>query len=189
MENTEVAVIRPATFSASGKNAYYMDGCKVVGGRPAYAACISKIEARKSGKLGASWSDCSTAIGHKDCPAQEMRQRELLEGKAIYFIDRDELLAQIEEREAVEMERVGKLIEDNGEPVKKTRQRTAPAPKAGFIDPLGGSYAAAINRALEEEGKTASVTKPVAPVVVANVAKAGMSMAEIARAALAQATV
>lgn len=108
----------PVEASESGDNAFYMNGCDAVGGRPNYAACLAKCAARKKGRLSELYSECSAAIGGKRCPALEMRKQEIAAGKALYFISRPKLKAFNQYRRRMEVEAWTQLSQ-NGKRIRK----------------------------------------------------------------------
>lgn len=183
-------------ISESGTNAYYLDGCPVTGHRPAYCACLKKIADRRFGRLDAQYAECSAAIGRKECKAQKMRERELKEGAALFYVNRKKLGEFFARQEKEGAERIvaprhGRKSEYRPSiPVAASQQNHTPAP-APAVESDG--YAAAINRAIAEEFKKSAVpTKPQAPVETGAVRlkaptpvvpamKAGMSLLEIAR--------
>lgn len=193
MTNEINTTIHPLSASAGGSNAYNLDNCDVVGHRPPYASCLFKIgewQAKRLGTAGAV-GQCGVSMGRNECPAQLMRKEETLAGKSIYFIDRKSIRAQNEARDSANAYSAAAMLRDEAE--KKGKQRrtsTAPVVAPSLVEmietPAAGDYAAAINRALSE---TPSAPPPKPTAVVANVARAGMSMVEIARAAMAQASV
>jgi hypothetical protein len=71
----------------SGRNAYHIR-CDVVGHARPYAVCAHLCELRKKGELNEIYSECSTAIGKKVCPALAMLEEEKTQNAAIYFIER-----------------------------------------------------------------------------------------------------
>lgn len=80
--------IRPFTQSADGRANAYFHRCVRVGHCRPYAACLSLVSAAESGPLSSNYSDCSTAIRGRECPALAMREEERLAGRAIYFAER-----------------------------------------------------------------------------------------------------
>lgn len=201
MEQLE-QLIRGAEASEGGDNAFYLASCMHVQHRPAYAACLCKIEDRKKGRLE-GMPECSAAIGRKDCPALPMRQEEILAGKAIYFVSRKELQAQAQAAAAARGHVFAQMAEQGRDwapsKTKRPKVTAAPAAPAPSID-----YAAAINKAMSaataaaaaakapELGSTAeSATRPAveSKSVSADLAAqavsstAGLSMLEIARRA------
>lgn len=195
-------LIRGAEASEGGDNAFYLASCMHVQHRPAYAACLCKIEDRKKGRLE-GMPECSAAIGRKDCPALPMRQEEILAGKAIYFVSRKELQAQAQAAAAARGHVFAQMAEQGRDwapsKTKRPKVTAAPAAPAPSID-----YAAAINKAMSaataaaaaakapELGSTAeSATRPAveSKSVSADLAAqavsstAGLSMLEIARRA------
>jgi hypothetical protein len=179
--------IYPAEASEQGCNAYYLPGCDIAGHRPAYAACLKKISDRKNGRLTTSLSECSAAIGKKQCPAQRMRKEEIVEGRAIYFVNRNKLRSFMQYQTEMEQQRWASMSFDKGEKKSKPRVVAEPpkapptAPKH-FLDMNTGSYADAINAALKPtEPAAAPALKPVQPASPVATAPAGLSMMERAR--------
>lgn len=186
--------IYPAAASAGAWNAFYMSNCDVVGHRPAYCICVNKIQAmERDGKLPTGMS-CEREIRHRECPALEMREQEVLADKAIYFVNRNKLQEFNRERERVEREKLleerQKAREANGKKSSRPAPTAAPAPTTAAPDT--GSYADAINAAMREATKPpAPPPKPVEPPAQqppAQVApKAGLSLLELARQKMAAA--
>jgi hypothetical protein len=164
--------IYPVDASKQGGNACYVDTCQVVGSRPAYAACLSRIQLRADGKSLPSQPECATAINRGECPAQAMRKEEIDAGQAIYFINRRKLREFIDLREG---NTAREVIAEAVNWVKAKVKPKAPPPAAPkhFLDSDVGDYAAALNTA---------INKPSAPPAEA---KSGMSLLELARASLA----
>lgn len=189
-EQFEDNEIYPAEASEQGCNSYYLPGCDIAGHRPAYAACLKKIADRKNGRLTTSLSECSAAIGKKECPAQRMRKEELVEGKAIYFINRNKLRSFMQYQSEMEQQRWASMSFGKDDKKKAPKMRVvaespkAPPPPKHFLDMNTGSYADAINAALKPVAPepVAPATPPVqqnqAPVAPI---QAGMSLLEMAR--------
>lgn len=78
----------PVEASSDGKqNAYYVH-CAAVGHARAYASCLQLCANREDSRLNSIYSTCSGMISKRDCPAIEMRHKELEAGHAIYFYPR-----------------------------------------------------------------------------------------------------
>lgn len=190
-EQFEDIEIYPAEASEQGINAYYLDNCEHVGHRPAYCACLKKVADRKNGRLASHLSDCSAAIGRKDCRAAKMRKEELAEGRAIYFINRLKLRSFMQYQSEMEQQRWASMSFGKDDKKKAPKPRmVAEAPKAPpaepkhFLDMNTGSYADAINAALKPVApEPAALALKPAPQPQAPVApiKAGMSLLEMAR--------
>lgn len=90
--------IIPLASSKKGCNAYYCEFCPHVGNRPSYAACLNRIDKVNADQLAGVDSVCVVAIQRGYCEALEMREREMHEGKALYFIDRAEIQKDIQAR-------------------------------------------------------------------------------------------
>lgn len=73
--------------SFSGTNSYY-HYCDVYGGRASYCVCLHTIAAVGAGRITLS-TGCQDAIMKKTCPALFMRAKEIKEGRALYFLDRN----------------------------------------------------------------------------------------------------
>ena len=129
-------------------------------------------------------------IGRNTCPVIKMRREEIVNGKAIYFIDREKLKAANAMREqAVKApDYSSKSPKRKGQatafyqPTKQPEQVEAPAEKeADLFDNSG--YAAAINSAIKTEVKKAveMESAPTPPTPTAQPAKSGLSLIEMAR--------
>lgn len=194
-EQFEDIEIYPAEASEQGCNAFYLPGCEVVGHRPAYAACLKKIADRKEGRLITNLSECSAAIGKKECQAQRMRKEELVEGRALYFVNRKKLQSFQQYQTEMEQQRFASM--PSGKDDKKKLKRptpvqtpAAPPEPKHFLDISTGSYADAINAAIKLTEPAAPALKPVEqpkPTPAAPV-KAGMSLLEMARLQMAAKT-
>lgn len=191
-EQFEDIEIYPAEASEQGCNAFYLDSCEHVGHRPAYAACLKKVELRKHGRLDISYSDCSAAIGKKECRAMKMRKEELAEGRALYFINRNKLRSFQQYQAEMEQQRFAAM--SFGKTDKKgpkarpepVAPKIEPAKPQHFLDMNTGSYADAINAAIKPKEPAEPAPKSVqqTPAPVAPV-KAGMSLLEMARLQMA----
>lgn len=203
MEQQMEQLIRGADASAGGDNAYYLDYCIHVQHRPAYAACICKLQDRKKGRLD-GFPECSAAIGRKDCPAAAMRREEELADKAIYFVSRAELQKQMRAAAEARGAVFAKMAEQGRDwtPSRTKRVKTTATPAAPSVSV---DYAAAINKAMSSAA-AASAAAAKAPELAstvqsatnpavefksvsadlkapANSSTAGLSMLEIARRA------
>lgn len=83
--------------SFSGENAYYFD-CEIIGHRPSYFVCLHKMKRREQGPLPDPHQACCAAIGNRQCPATHMREKELLEARSIYFVQRKRFEDMIPDR-------------------------------------------------------------------------------------------
>lgn len=119
--------VYPVEASTSGDNAFYVP-CNVIGQRAPYAACLKKCNDRKLGRLDAQFSDCSSAIGQRSCPAIHMRQEELDKGQAIHFISRPKLQAHNEYRERMYAEAAA-IQAQTGVNKRKPGEQFAAAPE------------------------------------------------------------
>jgi hypothetical protein len=154
----------PVDASMRGDNAHYLDYCESGGMRPGYAVCLNKIKAveenRMSGMLGA----CEAAIQQRTCAAFHMRDKERLEGRALFYINRNKLNAHIAElnKLPIQSEFLNEL---------KAAQSKTPTKPASIAKPVTNptipakpivgafSYADAINAAISE-----AASQPPAPV-------------------------
>ena len=85
-------------MSMGGKNAYYHH-CNHYQGRTNYAACLHTINAVQGGRTSLR-NSCVNAIQCAGCPAMKMRERERQEGRALFFIDRLEIIRKLDEANA-----------------------------------------------------------------------------------------
>jgi hypothetical protein len=198
-------------YSGLGNNAYYLDDCKIVEHRPSYAACLAKYRDHLIKKEGSHGSQpCRAAMKAGTCKAMDMHMEEELAGRAMFFIDRnrlsDESLRHSAAMPSPSFVRPGSVKKVEGEKTYRSPPPDVvarrPMATGGLVSSAdmkfgesSGDYADAINMAMREAMvKPEPVVvapiappapKPIAVTTVANVAKAGMSMVEIARAALA----
>lgn len=170
--NRDIAI--PPEASADGKRNAWMIHCGVVQHVKAYCVCIHLCKQRKEGRLPTQYSDCSAAIGKKECPALKMRKEELVEGHAIYFRERVNVTANIEQK-------ARELVVQAAKPeTPKSAAVAKPAPvsskwSGSMLDRIDDAgYAKAITRAIEKE-----MPKVVPPPKVEPVA--GESLLEMAR--------
>lgn len=167
--------------SADGKRNVWTIHCEVVQHAKAYCVCIHLCKQRKEGRLPTQYSDCSAAIGKKECPALKMRKEELAEGRAIYFRERVAPATVTPAQWAEVVKNPPKRI-DMSEVRPKSAPISKPAPvssksSGGVLQKIDGAgYATAINRAIENESKPKVVTPP--PKVEA---MPGESLLEMAR--------
>jgi len=185
-EEFEDIEIYPVEASALGTNAYYIN-CGVAGHHAPYASCLMRIEQRKQGRLDIRWSDCSAAIGKKECSAQKLRKEELAEGRAIYFINRKKYQSWMQYRD----EMTATALSSDRAPKRQrfVAPKETPPESKRFIDIDTGSYADALNAALSAKDLAVATKAPVVtaqqkPTPAAPV-KAGMSLLEMARMQLA----
>lgn len=177
--------IYPPSKSMAGTNAYYMDYCTTGEQRPGYAVCLHKIKAFEEGRMRDQLGACAGAIQWKTCPAMGLRDKEALEGRALFYLDREKLrewhTAQMKmpvtsgfldelkaagkpARDAREAARVTAREAAGKNPPWSTTPLTKPAPKPAPIIGSTDGYAAAINAALKE---TAALAPAPAPKAVA----------------------
>jgi hypothetical protein len=158
----------PPEASARGDNAHYLDYCDAGGHRPGYAVCLNKIRAQEEGRLVGQLGGCEGAIGLRQCPAFHMRDKERLEGRALYYVSRSKLNEHIAElnRLPVRSTFLDELKEASNASRTKVAKRTEPvkpAPaQAPIVASMEGGYAAAINAAIAETA--APVEKKPEPV-------------------------
>lgn len=154
--------------SESPQNAFYLKGCNHVQQSPSYAACLSKIKQSKEGTLPTLFSACGAAISSTLCPAIDMRQRELAEGRAMFFVNRVKLNEFIAERTGTQHVQL-----------RESKPVQTPQTVKQAFDENENGYAAAINAAM------AKLSSPKVEVPSVSV-QAGMSLADIARMRQAQ---
>lgn len=177
--------IYPPNVSAEGNNAFY-HRCNVVEHEAPYASCLKHIADHAVGKLDSMFSTCGQAIGWKSCPAIAMREQEMLQGKAIYFVNRkkmrEAMLAEGEQLELVRQkwEPPAKRSALTPRPAEPTiaRDNRQPLKRSGVAASTGNMFADALNAAVSESKPVQSIKSPVI--------KPGMSPAQIARASKEQ---
>lgn len=184
LEEVNRDVTIPVEASADGKRNAWMIHCGVVQHVKAYCVCIHLCKQRKEGRLPTQYSDCSAAIGKKECPALKMRKEELAEGHAIYFRERNTPPLPVLTPEIGQFP--SKTLDTKSVRTQSAPAKPSPASSKGGsvltkID--SGSYAKAINIAIESAAKPVE-KKPEATATVVNtdcVAKPGESLLEMAR--------
>lgn len=153
----------PVEASESGKNAFHINGCAIIGQSQPYAACLHRINHYNIGDLEAvNVPECIRAIGGPACRAWGMRNEELTKGKATYYVNRDKLNAYL-----------GIIATDRpaGHQIThQTHKRTKPTPTHEQVSQTPaegsqGSYASVINAAMSELSTPAPVvkTEPIKP--------------------------
>ncbi|MCL2874806.1 MAG: hypothetical protein FWF12_00630 [Betaproteobacteria bacterium] len=202
MEKFNDTEIYPVEASESGNNAYHIPGCEHVGHQPAYAACLKRVAERKNGRLAVQHAECSAAIGKKECCAAKMRKEELVEGRAIYFINRKKQRAFYQYQEEMSQPKLAALLAGDVKPSKTGKRDRRPAPQPAnaepirpqhFLDLAAGSYADAINRAAQVPMPIVAQPEPTPAITLVSQPKsapvaaitAGMSLLEMARLQMA----
>lgn len=109
--------VYPLEMSESGRNAFYIADCDVVGHRPPYAACLHRISLNARKELKDN-EDCVRAIQQGTCRALALRREEIKAGHAIHFINRDKLNEWNNERDRAVSARYQELV-DSGKIVKR----------------------------------------------------------------------
>ena len=86
--------VYPPAMSMAGRNTVSFH-CVPVGYTPGYAVCLHKLAAyeRDFNQLKCSPA-CERAIGLEQCEAKNMRTKENDAGKALFFVDRAEVMAE-----------------------------------------------------------------------------------------------
>ncbi len=79
----------PVELSRSPQNTIY-HYCDVYQGRSSYAACLHFLDANIEGR-GYLRPDCEVAVKKGICPAVKMRKRELQAGRALYYVNYQEI--------------------------------------------------------------------------------------------------
>lgn len=86
----------PIKLSMAGYNAYYHH-CELYHGRSSYAVCQHTIDAVLEQRVTLR-SECQNAIESGLCPAMKMRKEEAAAGRALFFTDRRERMAELNAR-------------------------------------------------------------------------------------------
>lgn len=187
----------PVEASAGSDNAYYVEQCTIVGHKPAYAACLRKIQKVQGGSNDAP-VECVGAIGWKTCSALALRNIELSKGRAVFYIPRTKLQTIMRSQEELSAPKAANLLASmSNRDERKRRQREAvteqkptkptvapPAKEPDLLAGVGDSYAAAINRAIQAESSQSPSAQESAPTpssVEPTTAKPGESLIELAR--------
>lgn len=135
--------------SLQGTNAYYLEYCNMGGHRPAYAACLSRINAVKNGaNLGMNCTECSSAINIRSCPAIALREEELEAGRALYYVNRakqQEFNERVLGRQGIAVNRAPLNNKIMVSPSTELKAKPADT----FMS--GSGYADAINKAIAAE--------------------------------------
>lgn len=164
--------IEPITASADGKRNMYTLKCVPLEQSMNYAACLWRqgVLSVSNIKTPADWAPCGTACRAGTCTALNMRQEEVLAGKAIYFQDRNVFRKVIDAAKQWIMPSFGTTT--------PTPKPSIHMPKKDMLDAIGsaGSFADAISVA----AKT-SASVPVARVIPVVVAQTGESPLQMAR--------
>lgn len=133
--------INPPSVSTSGRNAYYIQACKVVEHNAPYASCLDKMRQIETGaKLPGTFPECVTAIRRGTCVAVGMRKEELLKGVAIYYKRRERLTEEARESG----QRWNAPLHKTAQPAPKP---TPAVSKDFLVD--AGTYADALNASLK----------------------------------------
>lgn len=154
----------PPEKSMGGTNAYSVH-CEIVGWRPGYCICLHKIAAVERDGSVPGFESCEKAILNKTCPSLAMREEERKAGKALHYVDRDLLQAEMQRRYKVQLSalqpaRPAPKPRFNQAPLTSTKPAPAPAPATAKISSVAkpeidlmsgtGDYADAINAAIKE---------------------------------------
>ena len=169
----------PLEASSDGRRNAFYTRCAVVGHSRPYAMCLHLCSERKEGRLESVYSECSAAIGKRECPAIGMRKEEQSAGHAIYFVERSKI--QLPSDNPEQWARIVKsppAVIDMGSVRPKSAPIAKPAPvplKRSVIDKIDDAgYAKAITRAIAKEMPKVALPPKVEP-------KAGESLLEMAR--------
>ena len=172
------ASIPPEASGDGRRNAFYTR-CVIVGHSRPYAMCLRLCDERKEGRLEVVYSECSAAIGKRECPALGMRKEEHSAGHAIYFLERSKIQLPAETPEQwAKIFRNPSATIDMGSVRPKSAPIAKPTPvplKRSVIDKIDDAgYAKAITRAIAKEMPKVAPPPKVEP-------KAGESLLEMAR--------
>jgi hypothetical protein len=145
----------PPDASMRGDNAHYLDYCEAGGHRPGYAVCLNKIKAVEERRLEGLLGGCEAAISGRSCPAFHLREKERLEGRALFYVSRPKLNEWIAEqnKQPVHSEFLNELkVTAANSRAKVAAKRTEPVKRteAPIVASMEGGYAAAINAAMAE---------------------------------------
>lgn len=183
----------PIQLSKSGSNAFYCEYCPCTGKRPNYAACLNRIEAVNIDSTAGVDHTCVVAIQRGHCEALEMREKEVMEGRALFYIDRAELKRATQLR----LEAQGEKLQINN--VKKSKllsgKSTVSNPVKLVEKPKGNATLAdAINQKIRRNSIDAKIdsVKSQSDILVSTyslsgddvnhpIIQSGMSLAEIAK--------
>lgn len=149
----ESMIDRPPADSANGRLNGYMHHCNIVAHSMYYAACLARIDAvnDKAVRLPQDWQDCAGACRTRTCQSAKMREDELAQGKAIYFIERSAIQAITH--------KAREWIDSWKEGVEKVVSKPKPKTKSsldGMVDASKMSLGDALNAALGGE-----LSKPI----------------------------
>ncbi len=134
----------PVAASADGQRNAFIHSCDVLKQRRHYAVCLHLCDERKKGRLDIVYSDCSSLIGKKTCPALKMRKEEMDAGHAIYFEERRKIVPGFFD---TAKNLVGEVKSFVGRSVKSLPNKPKPVDLLSSIDT--GTYADAINSAIQ----------------------------------------
>lgn len=184
--------------SFTGDNAYHFD-CAVVEHRPTYFVCLHKMKRMtEKGDLPEFYAMCEKAIAGKRCVAVQMRDEELLAGKALYFEARQEWVrTKTAVKEVALPSLSGVMIRRDELPSTATRTAPAATPKPPqqtiqnldfaqvvtelAANPKQEAPAKPPKRPVEPPKAVAAPVAPPATKTAPAPAKAGESLLELAR--------
>lgn len=88
-----IAEEHPIAASRSGNNTVFHH-CDIYQGRPSYASCLHVMDHAAAGINAELRPECHAAIAKGTCPAQAMRKEELKAGRALFFVNYQDLVVQ-----------------------------------------------------------------------------------------------
>jgi hypothetical protein len=126
-------LIKPEASTDGRLNAYYHT-CRVVEQQRAYAGCLARV----NGATGDP--TCDHAIERRTCPAIAMQQEEREQGKAIYFVAREQVAEFINS------------VKSWAAPTKAVDGAKAEL-SADMKAAMTGDFSAAVNKATEKQSR------------------------------------
>ena len=178
--------VYPPSQSYSGNNAYYEGACIPAGYIPSYATCLHKIRAlERDGSL--AFTACENAIRSGECMAVAMRRREEEAGRALYYWDRQRMLALNDRlfKDAIAASGMPTSSVAKRPDLKSAPRKVATSSPAQKPDENG--FAAAINRAMQELGEAdSSRTDEAAPIEQGTTSAPGTVLKPVAGLSLVQ---
>lgn len=164
----------PIELSADGKRNAFVHHCAILNQRRSYAVCLHLCGERKKGRLDVTYSDCSTQIGKKLCPALKMRKQEVEAGHALFFEERKVVTPGVFDK--------AKELVSSAVSIVSGKKADAPQKPKSAIDGFGqGSYAQAITNAVAAEPKKKEEPKAAAEAPPKIEQRSGESLLEMAR--------
>lgn len=190
--STQPIPIFPITASVDGKRNAFTHACAFVGHSRHYATClhIADAEKPKSEHFKTLYADCLTAVRKGQCPAVDMRAKEIEAGKALYFKERIVYMGQklidaafnvLSFSRSPATDKEVNIKPHKNVASKPSKSKSAVSKKSDNVDT--GDYADAVNFAIAKE----QAQKQGKPVIVATQQPSEKpSLMELAKQMLAQ---